>query len=143
MYAFRVLAPLTCTVMVPGETNHRPKRVGVPPRFVPFGAITAVICQPLGTINMKISPGDDSMVMVNVTVPADGGGGELGGVGGDDVGGEAGAGWLVVPGLGLDGAPVEPRGADDAGGDDWAGDVGGRVGLVRGFDGAVVFGLAP
>src|SRR4029453_12348204 len=119
MYAFRALAPLTCTVKVPGEMNHRPKRVGVPPKFVPFGAITAVICQPLGTINMKVLPGDDSLVMVNVTVPADGGGGEDG------------AGWFVVPGLGLEGAPVEPRGADDAGGDDWAGDVGGRVGLVR------------
>jgi hypothetical protein len=128
MYAFRALAPVTCTVKVPGEMNHRPKRVGVPPRFVPFGPITAVICQLLGTINMKIFPGDDSLVMVNVTVTADGGGG---------------AGWLVVLGLGLDGAPVEPRGGDDAGGDDWAGDVGGRVGLVPGFDGAFVFGLVP
>jgi hypothetical protein len=127
MCAFRALAPVTCTVKVPGEMNHRPKRVGVPPRFVPFGAITAVICQLLGTINMKILPGDDSLVMVNVTVTADGGGG---------------AGCLVVLGLGLDGAPVELRGGDDAGGD-WAGDVGGRVGLVRGFDGAVVFGLVP
>jgi hypothetical protein len=135
-YAFRALAPATCTVKVPGEMNHRPKRVGVPPRCVPFGAITAVTCQPLGTINMKILPGDDSLVMVNVTVAADGGGGEPGGVGGED-----GGGWLVVPGLTLDGAPVEPRGGDDAGGDGWAGDVGGRVGLVRGFDGAVVFVL--
>jgi hypothetical protein len=84
-YAFRALAPVTCTVKVPGEMNQRPKRVGVSPRFMPLGAITAVICQPLGTINMKILPGEDALAMVNVTVAAGGGGGDV-------VGGESGGG---------------------------------------------------
>jgi len=102
----------------------------VSPRFVPFGAITAVICQPLGTINMKRWPSDDSLVMKKVTVPAIGGG----------VGCEVG----VVVGVVVGGVVGGEDGAGDTGGDGLLGDVGGRVGLVLGFDGVVAgFDVVP
>ena len=144
---------MTLTVNVPGAMNQRPVDVGVSPRFVPLGAITAVICQPAGTINVTRLPSDDSLVTPIVSVPTGGGVGvELTGVDGRDEGFVGrddrvglSVGWVVVPVGGLvglvagGGAGTVP--ARGEGGADPDGAVRGCTGLVFGFDGTVVLGL--
>lgn len=134
---------MTLTVNVPGAMNQRPLDVGVSPRFVPLGAITAAICQPAGTINVTMLPSDDSLVTPIVWARTGGGVGvELAGVDGRDDGVGFPVGWVVVPVGGLvagGGAGTEPARGDGALGVDGA--VRGCVGLVLGFDGTVVFGL--
>jgi hypothetical protein len=143
---FVELEPVTSTVNVPGAMNQRPVDVGVSPRFVPLGAITAVICQPAGTINVTMLPNDDSLVTPIVAVRTGGGVGvELGGVDGRDDGVGLSVGWVVVAVGGLvglvagGGAGTLPAPGDVGVGPDGA--VRGCVGLVFGFDGTVVFGF--